>query len=146
MYEDWIESKGTTELPTSKVCEGGRWLCELLVFNSFLGCISPGSYGLPIIASSNKSFFFSFTKNWRGKWVLRNKIMRNVQYFFIIFLGLTVTWSSDFYGVLLVCNLYPVGVHTMDISRRKAVVPNTKWESLGRLGGYHWWIIFFECN
>ena len=31
-----------------------------------------------------------------------------------------------FYGVLLVCNLYHIGVHTMDISRRKAVVSNTK--------------------
>ena len=80
MYEDWMESKGTTELLISKACEGGPWLCELLVFNSFVGCISPGSYGLLIIASSHKSFFF-FRKNWRGKWVLRNKIMRNVQYF-----------------------------------------------------------------
>ena len=84
IYEDWIESKGTTELLTSKVCEGVPWLCELLVFNSFVGCISPGSYGLIlIIASSHKSFylFFSQKNYWRGKWVLRNKIMRNVQYF-----------------------------------------------------------------
>ena len=89
-------------------------------------------------------FFFFSTKNWRGKW--RNKIMRNVQYFVLFFLGLTVTWSFDFYGVLLVCNLYHIGIHTVDISSRKAVVSNTKWKSLGKLGCYHWWIIFFECN
>ena len=86
IYEDWIESKGATQLLTSNVCEGGPWLCELsLVFNSFVVCISPGSFGLLIIASSHESFFVFFsTKNRRGKWV-RNKIMRNVQYFFIIF-------------------------------------------------------------
>ena len=60
MYEDWIESKGATQLLTSKVREGGPWLCELLVFNSFVGCISPGSFGLLIIASSHESFFFFF--------------------------------------------------------------------------------------
>ena len=145
MYEDWMESKGTTELLTSKACEGGPWQCELLVFNSFGGCISPGSYGLLIIASSHNPFFF--TKKWRGKWVLRNKVMRNVQYFVrFFFLGLTVTWLFDFYGVLLVCNLYHIGVHTIDISRRKVVVSNAKWQWLGRLGCYHWWIVFFECN
>ena len=53
-----MESKGTTELLTSKAREGGPWLCELLVFNSFVGCISPGSYGLLIIASSHESFYF----------------------------------------------------------------------------------------
>ena len=65
MYEDWMESKGTTELLTSKACEGGSWQCELLVFNSFGGCISPGSYGLLIIASwykSSFSFLFFFHK------------------------------------------------------------------------------------
>ena len=145
MYEDWMKSKGTTELLTSKACEGGPWLCKLLVFNSFVGCISPGSYGLLIIAFSHKSFFFP-QKNWQGKWVLRNNIVRNVQYFVHFFLALTVTWLFDFYGVLLVGNPYHIGVHTVDISRRKAVVSNTKWDSLGRLGGYHWWIFFFECN
>ena len=90
MYEDWMESKGTTELLSSKAREGGPWLCEVLVFNSFVGCISPGSYGLLMIASSHQSFFsfsFSFfvTKNWRGIWVLRNKIMRKVQYFVLFF-------------------------------------------------------------
>ena len=85
-----MESKGATELLTSKACKGGPWFCELLVFISFVGCISPGSYGLLIIASSHKSFFF-FTKKGRGKWVLRNTIMRNVQYIYIFFLGFTVT-------------------------------------------------------
>ena len=32
----------------------------ILVFNSFVGCISPGSHGLLIIASWHKSFFFLF--------------------------------------------------------------------------------------
>ena len=41
------------------------------------------------------------------------------------------------YGVLLVCNRYHIGVHTMDISRRKVVISNTKRESLGRLASYH---------
>ena len=147
MYEDWIQSKGTTELLTSRVCEGGPWQCELLVFNSFVGCISPGSYGLLIIASwykSSFSFFFFFHKKLTRK--MEEQDYEECSIFCSFFLGLTVSWSFDFYGVLLVCNLYHIGIHTVDISGRKAVVSNTKWKSLGKLGCYHWWIIFVECN
>ena len=56
--------------------------------------------------------------------------MRNVQCF-VYFILLFFFRSNrdllfDFYGVLLVCNLCHIGVRTMDISRRKAVISNTK--------------------
>ena len=51
--------------------------------------------------------------------------MRNVKYFYDFF-RFNRDLLFDFYGVLLVCNLYRIGVHTMDIGRRKAVISNTK--------------------
>ena len=137
IYEDWMESKCTTEILTSKACEGGAWPCEVLVFNSLVGCISQGSYGLLIIASSHKSFFFFFTKKLTRKMGIKEQDYEECSIFCSFFLGLTMTWLFDFYGVLLVCNLYHIGVHTMDISRRKAVVSNTKSIRLGKLGSYH---------
>ena len=96
MYEDWIQSKGTTELLTLRVCEGGPWRCELLVFNSFVGCISPGSYGLLIIASwykSSFSFFFFFpqkTDEENGGTRLRG--MFNILFIFFRFNRDLIVW------------------------------------------------------
>lgn len=62
----------------------------------------------------------------------------------ILLLGLTVTWFSDFYGGFLFCHLHHICVHTMVIRRRKAVISNTIWKRLGRLGKPSWY--FLECN
>ena len=66
-----MESKGTTELLTSKAREGVPLLCELLVFNSLVSCISSGSYGLLIIASSHQYIYTIIHRSGGGySWIL----------------------------------------------------------------------------
>ena len=86
-------------------------------------------------------FFYELLKRRMGGMGKGQEEYKTVQYF-IYFFKFFFRFNRDliffyFYGVLLVCNLYYIGVHTMDISGGKVVISNTKWESLGRLGSYH---------